>query len=204
MYQADGRPRRWRYFIAINGLAGILYLAQWYKKPIWTRGAQRVFGASNLCRIDAEEYARVDFSSFDACMGYYAPPERASAPVRAPVQVGPIPVTFRRSWHGRAPEWQDEAHAIMRKAAEKIHVIVLLSQGGGIDPMFAADFLKLAHFMEVVNADLTLFELAGLFHRIPLHHGQTIAAKEAAAAKNATAKSREFLAAHTLCRALRR
>ncbi|KAJ7839525.1 hypothetical protein B0H14DRAFT_3458586 [Mycena olivaceomarginata] len=165
MYQADGRPRRWRYFIAINGLAGILYLAQWYKADLDARRAARIW-ASNLCRIDAEEYARVDFSSFDACMGYYA---RLREPAPQFVHRYKL-VRFRSRFDVLArasPEWQDEAHAIMRKAAEKIHVIVLLSRGGKIDPMFAADFLKLAHFMEVVNADLTLFELAGLFPQDP-------------------------------------
>jgi hypothetical protein len=90
MYQADGRPRRWRYFIVISsststlftlhptvtdaasgGLAGILYLAQWYNADPDARRAAGIL-ASHLCRVDAEKYARVDFSSFDACMGYYA------------------------------------------------------------------------------------------------------------------------------------
>ncbi|KAJ7857281.1 hypothetical protein B0H14DRAFT_3447982 [Mycena olivaceomarginata] len=105
MYQADGRPRRWRYFIAISGLAGILYLAQWYNADPDARRAAGIL-ASHLCRVDAEEYARVDFSSFDACMGYY-----------------------NRLWSrfdvlARAsPEWQDEAHVIMRKAAEEVHAV---------------------------------------------------------------------------------
>jgi hypothetical protein len=53
------------------------------------------------------------------------------------------------------PEWQDEAHAIMRKAAEEVHA-VLVSQGKGIDPMVAA------HLLKVVHVNMTLFELAGL------------------------------------------
>ncbi|KAJ7839527.1 hypothetical protein B0H14DRAFT_3869671 [Mycena olivaceomarginata] len=98
--KADGRPRRWRYFIAISGLAGILYLAQWYNADPDARRAAGIL-ASHLCRVDAEEYARVDFSSFDACMGYYVR-------LREPVP---------------HPEWQDEAHMIMRKAAEEVHAV---------------------------------------------------------------------------------
>jgi hypothetical protein len=144
-------------------------LAQWYKADLDARRAARIW-ASNLCRIDAEEYARVDFSSFDACMGYYA---RLKEP--APEFVHRYKLV--RFWSRFAvlarasPEWQDEAHAIMRKAAEEIHVIVLLSQDKEIDPMFALDFLKLAHFMGVMNADFTLFELAGLFSQDPAPRG---------------------------------
>ncbi|KAJ7336263.1 hypothetical protein DFH08DRAFT_1083071 [Mycena albidolilacea] len=141
-------------------------LPKWYKADLDARRAARIW-ASHLCRVDAEEYARVDFSSFDACMGYYA---RLGEP--APQFVHRYKLV--RFWSrfdvlARAsPEWQDEAHAIMRKAAEKIHVIVLLSQEPKeIDPMVAVDFLKLAHFMEVINADFTLFKLAGLLPQDP-------------------------------------
>ncbi|KAJ7336266.1 hypothetical protein DFH08DRAFT_285290 [Mycena albidolilacea] len=119
MYQADGRPRRWRYFIAINGLTGILYLAQCYNADPDARRAAGIL-ASHLCRVDAEEYARVDFSSFDACIGYYA---RLREPVPQCVPHGSsIGLWSRFDVLARAsPEWQDEARAIMRKTAEEVH-----------------------------------------------------------------------------------
>jgi hypothetical protein len=91
-----------------------------------------------LCRVDAEEYARVDFSSFDACMGYYAR-LRESVPQCVPPR---LQYKWNRLWSrfdvlARAsPEWQDEAHAIMRKAVEEVHA-VFASQGMDLDLMVA-------------------------------------------------------------------
>jgi hypothetical protein len=67
----------------------------------------------------------------------------------------------------------------MRKAAEEIHAIVLLSQEfKGIDPKVTVDFLKVVHHGKMVYADIKLFELAGLFSQDPAPRGADDSGKE--------------------------
>ncbi|KAJ6516488.1 hypothetical protein C8R45DRAFT_246003 [Mycena sanguinolenta] len=122
-FRANGTPRRFVLGLVFSSLlSGILYTRWTIHRDLHKLGIMQDL-VSSLVRIqcvDSTEFARVDFSSYRAAWNYF---DRLGKQT-------PIPEALDMRLVGSLLEHtdkQDEAHAIMREAADSVHR--LLAEG---------------------------------------------------------------------------
>ncbi|KAF7350425.1 hypothetical protein MVEN_01347500 [Mycena venus] len=118
-FRSDGTPRsKVRGLVITSIIFGLLYV---------TQDRARSQAQSLLARVrcvDDEEYAQVDFSSYCAASDYF---DKLCASLSLSVEFYSFPEDAKR---------REEAHTLVREAAEKVHAI-LAESDDALDPITA-------------------------------------------------------------------